>query len=121
MSVEKVTRIKDYGDVRSRVASLETQMVALAHSVEKIESRVDTQYQTIHSRISDMRDEIRNEIDVKHERVIEKLEEHAKVEAEENKALADKIGAMEKWRWMVMGAAAVAGYVLAHMKIERLF
>lgn len=118
---EKVTRARDYGDVKSRVASLETQMTTLAHSLEKIETKVDNQYSTLHSRISDMRDDIRNEIDVKHERVIEKLEEHSKAEAEENKTMSSKIASMEKWRWMIMGAAVVAGYVLAHIKLEKLF
>ena len=33
----------------------------------------------------------------------------------------DKIQTIEKWRWMIMGGALVVGYVLAHLKLEKLF
>ena len=32
----------------------------------------------------------------------------------------EKINKIEKWRWMIMGGALVAGYVLAHIRIENL-
>lgn len=119
---ENVTRIRDYsGDVKQRIASLETQMLNVAHTVEKIETRVDTHYQTLHSRISDMRDELRQDIDDKHEKLMKKLDEHAKSESETNKSMANKIAELQRWRWTVMGAAIVVGYVLAHMKLEKLF
>jgi predicted nucleic acid-binding Zn-ribbon protein len=118
---DNVTRIRDYGgDVRQRIASLETQMLNVAHSVEKIETRVDTHYQTLHSRISDMRDELRQDIDDKHEKLIAKLDEHAKSESETNKSMSTKISAMEKWRWMIMGGAIVVGYIIAHVKLDKL-
>lgn len=118
---ENVTRIRDYsGDVRQRITALETQMVNIANNVEKIEGRVDFHYQTLHSRISDMRDEIRAEIDIKHEKLIEKLDEHAKKESEENKSMSSKISGLEKWRWMLMGGAVVVGYIIAHIKLDKL-
>lgn len=121
MATESVTRIRDFsGDVKSRIASLETQMVNVADDVRRIDGRVDTQYQQLHSRISDLRDDIRNEIDEKHERLITKLDEHSKAEAENNKSMSSKISAMEKWRWMIMGGAIVVGYILAHVKLEKL-
>lgn len=121
MATESVTRIRDFsGDVKSRIASLETQMVNVAEDVRRIDGRVDTQYQQLHSRISDLRDDIRNEIDEKHERLITKLDEHSKAEAENNKSMSSKISAMEKWRWMIMGGAIVVGYILAHVKLEKL-
>jgi predicted nucleic acid-binding Zn-ribbon protein len=121
MATESVTRIRDFsGDVKSRIASLETQMVNVSEDVRRIEGRVDNQYQQLHSRISDLRDDIRNEIDEKHERLIAKLDEHSKAEAENNKSMSSKISSMEKWRWMIMGGAVVVGYILAHVKLEKL-
>jgi hypothetical protein len=32
-----------------------------------------------------------------------------------------KLATFEKWRWMIMGGALVAGYVLAHVKLEKFF
>lgn len=116
---EIVTRIRDT-DMRSRLASLETQVINIAEDVRRIETRVDGQYQQLHSRISDMRDEIRSEIDDKHERVVQKLDEHTKAEAEANKEMNEKIGGMERWRWLIMGGAIVVGYILAHVKLDKL-
>lgn len=118
---ENVTRIREYSsDVRSRIASLETQMVNVAEDVKRIETRVDAQYQQLHSRISDFRDEMRTEIDTKHEKLIDKLDEHGKRELEANAKLETKISSMEKWRWMIMGGAVVAGYIIGHLKLEKL-
>lgn len=118
---ETVTRIRDFsGDMKSRVASLETQVVNITEDVKRIETRVDGQYQQLHSRISDLRDDIRHEIDDKHERLITKLDEHAERESVANNEMRSKISSMEKWRWMIMGGAVVVGYILAHVKLEKL-
>ena len=106
--------------MRSRLASLETQVINIAEDVRRIDTRVDGQYQQLHSRISDMRDEIRDEIDSKHERLVEKLDEHTKSENAANKEMNEKIGKMEKWRWLIMGGATVVGYILAHVKLDKL-
>ena len=118
--VENVTRIRD-NDTRERVTALETQMLNVAHNVEKLEQKVEGQYQTLHSRISDMRDDLRLEIDKKHEAIMDVFKEHMKTESEHHRSLQDKMSSIEKWRWMIMGAAAVVGYVLAHLKLEKLF
>lgn len=118
---ESVTRIRDYsGDMKSRVATLETQVLNISEDVKRIESRVDGQYEQLHSRINDLKEDIRTEIDTKHEKLIEKLDEHSKSEREENAKMSSKISSMEKWRWMIMGGAVVVGYILAHLKLERL-
>lgn len=117
---ENVTRIRD-SDMKARVTVLETQMLGVAHNVEKLEQKVEGQYQTLHSRISDMRDDLRAEIDNKHEAVMKKFDVHMEQETEHHKNLQAKIGDLERWRWMLVGAAAVVGYVLAHIKLEKFF
>lgn len=104
-----------------RVTVLETQVNSLSSNIEKIEHKIDANYQTLHTRISDLRDDIHQNIEVKHDKVMEKLEEQNKSSTLQHKAIADKIQVIEKWRWMIMGGAMVLGYVLAHLKIEKLF
>jgi hypothetical protein len=53
--------------------------------------------------------------------VIDKLDQQNKASTEQHKAIAEKIQTIEKWRWMIMGGALVVGYVLAHLKLEKLF
>ena len=108
-------------DTDIRVSVLETQVTSITGSLEKIEQRIDENYATLHHRISDMRDDLHKDIEKKHDKVIEKLDAQNRASTEQHKAIAEKITAIEKWRWMIMGGAIVIGYVLAHLKLEKLF
>jgi chromosome segregation ATPase len=117
---ENVTRIRS-SDTISRVAVLESQMENLGHNIEVLEGKVETQYNALHSRISDMRDDVHKEISDKHQKLIDKLDDQTKLQTEQHKDLNKKVSDFEKWRWMIMGGALVIGYVLAHIKLERFF
>ena len=108
-------------DTTTRVTVLENQVETIHNNVIKLEQKIDSNYATLHSRISDMRDDLRNDIDTKHEKVIERLDVQAHASSEQHSALSEKIQTFEKWRWMIMGAAVVLGYVIAHVKLENLF
>lgn len=108
-------------DTDVRVSVLETQVSSINTSIEKLEEKIDANYVTLHHRISDMRDDLHKDIETKHDRVIEKLDQQNKASTEQHKAIAEKIQTIEKWRWMIMGGALVVGYVLAHLKLEKLF
>lgn len=108
-------------DNTTRLTVLETQVEALATDVVKMEEKIDANYATLHHRISDMRDDFQKSLEEKHEKVIEKLDSQALASSTQHAAISQKIQSFEKWRWMVMGGAIVVGYVLAHLKIEKLF
>lgn len=117
---DSVTRVRD-ADTRSRVTVLETQMLGIATNLEKLEHKVEGQYQTLHSRISDMREDLRDEIDKKHGVMTSMLKEHMDAELAHHNKIQEKMASIEKWRWMIMGGAVVLGYVIAHLKLEKLF
>lgn len=117
---DTVTRVRD-SDMKARVTILEAQIGAIAGNVDKLEHKVEGHYQTLHSRISDMRDDLRNEIDKKHDQMMMMMKDHMDAELQHHETIRDKISAIEKWRWMIMGGAAVLGYVIAHLKLEKLF
>jgi len=108
-------------ETETRVSVLETQVDTIAGSVTKLEQKIDANYATLHSRISDLRDDLRNDIDVKHEKIIDKLDAQNKASTEQHKVIADKISSIEKWRYMMVGGSIVMGYVLAHIKLDKLF
>lgn len=54
--------------------------------------------------------EIRNEQKEHHEALMSKMSQ-----------MDQRLGIVERWRWMLLGAAIVAGYVLAHIKVDTLF
>lgn len=118
---DNVTRIRDASDLRSRLSVVETQLINVSQNVEKLEEKVETQYANLHLRISDLKDDLRDEMNEKHRDVVDMLSEHMKNEKENNRIISDKLSHMEKWRWMIMGAAVVVGYILAHVKLSNLF
>lgn len=121
--VDTVTKLREEKNpsTAARVSVLENQVVNISHSIEKLEMRVEDQYKTLHSRISELRDDVRGDIDSKHEKVISKIDNHNISSNNKLDIIEEKISAIEKWRWMIMGAALVVGYILAHIKIENLF
>lgn len=108
-------------DNTTRLVVLETQVEGITKDVNKLETAVAENYATLHHRMSEMRDDFHKNIEEKHEKVIDKLDVQAKASTAQHQVIADKMQSLEKWRWMLVGAAAVIGYVLAHLKLEKLF
>lgn len=118
---ENVTRIKTTNDTISRISVLESQVLTVNHNIEKLETKVEGQYNALHSRISDMRDDVQKEIADKHTAIVDKLDQQSVNSAAQHKEISAKVAEQEKWRYLLIGGAAVIGYILAHIKIERLF
>lgn len=108
-------------DTNTRISILETTVNHVSSNVEKLEQKIDSNYATLHSRISDLRDDLRSDFETKHEKVIQKLEEHNKNSIEHSEALNQRLSEIEKWKWMIMGAAVVLGFILAHINLGNLF
>jgi conjugal transfer/entry exclusion protein len=119
--VEEIIRTKASTEVLQRVAVLETQMVNVAHSVERIDAKVDIQYQSINTRISDMKDDIRSDMASHNDKLMSFLETHDRKGNEQMTAIQKRVEELERWRWMMIGASAVIGYVLAHVQVANLF
>lgn len=96
-------------------------MSILTTNVDKLESKIDNNYAVLHSRISDLRDDLRTDFESKQEKVIKKIEEHSESSNQHSQQLNKRIDSIEKWRFMLMGGALVLGYFLAHVKLESLF
>lgn len=108
-------------DTKTRISVLENNMTILTTSVDKLESKIDNNYAVLHSRISDLRDDLRTDFESKQEKVIKKIEEHSESSNQHSQQLNKRIDNIEKWRFMLMGGALVLGYFLAHVKLESLF
>ena len=119
--MEQVRKNKRTDTTNARLSVLENNMNILNHNLEKLEFQTDQNYATLHSRISDLRDDLRNDFESKNDKLFEKLEEHNNNSSDQNKALHDRISQIERWRWMIMGGALVVGYVIAHIKLDVLF
>lgn len=72
------------------------------------------------SRIAVLENEVKNiASDVKEMRQ-EQKEQH-EILLKKFSTMDNRLSVVEKWRWMLLGAAVVIGYIIAHIRIERLF
>lgn len=84
------------------------------------DSRIDTQEKAIeivHKRITDMKDEIHEELSDHYQVILEKIKElqvEQKIHADE---MSKRVDALEKWRYIVMGGAVVLGFLLSKVGI----
>jgi len=121
MEAAQSNRSNGSAETKARLSVLENNVAYISTSVEKLETKIDNNYATLHSRISDLRDDLRTDFESKQEKIIQKIEEHSISSVEYSKDLNSRIDTIEKWRWMIMGAALVFGYILAHIKLENFF
>lgn len=105
----------------SRLSVLENQVNSVTIHVEKLEAKVESNYATLHHRISDLRDDFHHNLDTKTNKLMEKMDDQSKQASIQHQAIADKISSMERWKWMMIGGSLVVGYFLAHIKLEKLF
>lgn len=72
------------------------------------------------ARIAVLENEVKNMAsDVKELRMESKQQHALLMQKMDN--MDERLGVVERWRWMIIGAAVVAGYILAHVKVDALF
>lgn len=72
------------------------------------------------SRIAVLENEVKNIATDVRELRKEQKEQHETLMQKFNK-MDERLGIVERWRWMLLGAAAVSGYILAHVRFEKFF
>lgn len=70
------------------------------------------------ARIAVLENEVKNVVEELREIRKEQKEQHQAMLKELNR-IEERINAIEKWRWMVIGGAAVVGYLLAHLPFAK--
>lgn len=93
------------------------QIDGLKVSLSERKSDNEKQFELIHKRISDMKDENHAEREKYHKEILAALKEIAASQ----KDLDTRITVLEKWKWYVMGGAAVIGFVLAQVPWDKFF
>lgn len=91
-----------------RIAKLEAQVESLKEGVAEVKSDI----RDLHSRITTGNREIMDKLD-------EKIDELARNDKAQHEALRQamlevkaRVDVLERWRWMIVGAAVVIGWIL---------
>jgi archaellum component FlaC len=107
-----------------RIAKLEAQVEAMKDDVAELKGDV----KEIHSRITTGNREIVDKIDQLETRLENKMnasadaakKQHAEIQADikqDVKKVTDRVDVLERWRWMIVGGAIAAGYLVGHLDL----
>lgn len=89
--------------------------------IEDRRKEAKEQFQSLHQRVSSMRDDFDDQINANTNNVITLLQEHTRSEQIHHDEMSTRLDKLEKWRWLVMGAAVTFGFLFAQMDILDLF
>jgi hypothetical protein len=105
-----------------RVAKLEAQMDALKedvaevkHDIKEIHSRVTTSNREIVDKIDDMQTRIEHKMNANAQISQDQHAEIRKDVIDDLEKMEKRVGALEQWKWYVIGGAATLGFVLGHV------
>ena len=105
-----------------RLAKMEAQVETIKEDVKELKGDI----KEIHSRVTTSNREIVDKIDDMQTRLEHKMQanaqisqdQHAEIKkdvVEDMEKMNNRVSALEQWKLYVIGAAAVVGYVLAHI------
>lgn len=71
------------------------------------------QYETLHKRVSDLRDELRDEITEANREILKEIKELREEQRAHAQEMSMRVTELERWKWIIVGAAAVLGFIFA--------
>lgn len=105
-----------------RIAKLEIQVESIKEDVAEVKNDI----KELHSRITTGNREIMDKIDQIDERIETKMNQQAAVNKEQHEvihgqirsemnAISNRVASLEQWKWYVIGAAAIIGFLISNL------
>lgn len=101
----------------NKLQNHDQQIDGLKVSMSERKTDFEKQVDLLHKRISDMKDENYADREKHHQELLAAINQIAA----NHKALDDRITVLEQWKWYVMGAAAVIGFIIAQVPWTNFF
>ena len=118
VSIEKIAELNV--SIREVLASHETRINSTEEELESQFTMFDQRYEQLHSRISTVQRELSDEVQSETTKVMALNDLRKEILAHAEKE-EERIRHVERRQWMIMGAAAVAGFILGNTSIMQLF
>lgn len=117
-SIEKIAELNV--SIREVLSSHETRINATEIELETQFSMFDQRYEQLHSRITTVQREISEEMKEETTRLMDSIADLKDAMLDQQRIEEDRIRSVEKRQWMIMGAAAVLGFVLGNASLMNL-
>ena len=89
--------------------------------IEDRRKEAKDQFQSLHSRVSAMRDDFDDQLNTSTQNVVNLIQEHIKSEQAHHDEMSSRLDKLERWRWLVMGAAVAFGFFFSQMGYVQTF
>ena len=96
-----------------RVARLEAQVEGIKDDVAAVKQDI----KELHSRITTGNREIMDKLDEKIDELAQSDKEQHDVMSKTMNSIKDRVEILERWKWMIVGAAVALGYIVGNMDI----
>lgn len=117
-SIEKIAELNV--SIREVLSSHETRINATEIELETQFSMFDQRYEQLHSRITTVQRDISEEMKEETNRLMDSIADLKDAMLDQQRIEEDRIRSVEKRQWMIMGAAAVLGFVLGNASLMNL-
>jgi ABC-type siderophore export system fused ATPase/permease subunit len=125
-TIDKLTDISN--SVSSLLAVHETKLTSqeiiskqLSDLVETRRVETDDKIQILHERISSGERELKQNIDKQYDELMTEIKEMRAESATQHTTLSERITAMEKWMWTVIGGSAIVGGIITLIPWDKFF
>ena len=125
-TIDKLTDISN--SVSSLLAVHETKLTAqeiiskqLSDLVEARRVETDDKVKLLHERISSGERELKQSIDKQYDELMTEIKEMRAESATQHTTLSERITAMEKWMWTVIGGSAIVGGIITLIPWDKFF
>ena len=83
--------------------------------------RVEAQehYNTLHTRIGSLRDELYEEVASSHKEIMKEIKEMKEESKVHHEKMDQRLTELERWKWFVIGIATTAGFVIAQLPMVK--
>src|SRR6056300_1110364 len=69
--------------------------------------------EVLHKRIGELRDEMTQKIDQSHAEIMKEIRALRDEQREHAREMSERVSKLERWKWGIVGGAAVVGFILA--------
>ena len=109
MDLERLAKME------AQVESIKEDVKELKNDIKEIHSRVTTSNREIVDKIDDMQTRLEHKMQANSQISQDQHAEIKKDVVDDLEKMEKRIGALEQWKWYVIGGAAAAGFFLGHL------
>lgn len=105
-------------------AKLSAQEIITKQTTDLVEKRrveMEDKVQQLHARISSGEKELAGKIEEQYDDIMHEIKEMRQESQTQHTALSDRITAMEKWQWIIIGGSIIVGVILSQVNLAQFF